>query len=137
MHCALNYTGARVERLNTMRGQQDWIARYKHEAAKHLTNMRERLDNIVKNGVDMTVPSHAMLDKPRIDGDENLKELYRLAHTLKGSAGMVGLLEVEVVAEQLEELLGGVYYDPSSYDATIPSKVVVGMSRIEALLAIV
>jgi chemotaxis protein histidine kinase CheA len=114
--------------------RQDWVTRYKSEAGKHIACMRERLARIINEGVVLIVPRHASADTPRVDGDENLKELFRLAHTLKGSAGMVGLDDVQAVAERLEEILGNVYYDPATYEVSLPATIEAGIVQIETLL---
>jgi chemotaxis protein histidine kinase CheA len=114
--------------------RQDWVIRFKSEADKHIAGMRERLARVIREGVNLVVPRPAHNDQPRVDGDENLKELFRLAHTLKGSAGMVGLDDVQAVAEELEQILGTVYYNPVQYDTTIPPKVEAGIRKIENLL---
>lgn len=114
--------------------KQDWVIRYKSEASKHIAGMRERLAYIIKNGVNTIIPSPAFGDVPRVDGDENLKELFRLAHTLKGSAGMVGLDDIQAIAEELEEVLGKVYFNPAIYHVSLPAIIEAGIMKIEMLL---
>ncbi|MDI6736337.1 MAG: hybrid sensor histidine kinase/response regulator [bacterium] len=69
-----------------------FIAKFKEETDERLNNLNKGLLNLEEN------PENEAL----------LNEVFREAHTLKGSAKMVGLSHINRIAHQMEDLLGRV-----------------------------
>lgn len=107
-------------------GRPEWLARFREEAIAHLAEISLGLEKL----------------PPRLGQSESaeerqaqywaVRELYRQAHTIKGSAGMVGLSEIAEQAGQLEELLGQAMKEPASFNS--PQRELV-RSRTEQLRA--
>lgn len=69
-----------------------FIAKFKEETDERLNNLNKGLLNLEENS----------------ENDALLNEVFREAHTLKGSAKMVGLNHINRIAHQMEDLLGRV-----------------------------
>ncbi len=69
-----------------------FISKFKEETNERLNNLNKGLLNLEENP----------------DNDALLNEVFREAHTLKGSAKMVGLSHINRIAHQMEDLLGQV-----------------------------
>ncbi|MEW6608607.1 MAG: hybrid sensor histidine kinase/response regulator [bacterium] len=67
-----------------------FLAKFKEETDERLNNLNNKLLNLEQNP----------------DDAELLNEVFREAHTLKGSAKMVGLTKINRIAHQMEDLLG-------------------------------
>ena len=68
-------------------------------------------------------------------GEAQLNELLRRAHTLKGSAKMVDLLEISNVAHHLEDLLKELQSGQRELSPAVTDLLLVATDAIEALLA--
>ncbi|MBD3309238.1 response regulator [candidate division KSB3 bacterium] len=67
-----------------------FIAQFKEEVDAHLTRITQRL---------------FQLEEPVSDHDQLLEEIFRTAHTLKGSSRMMGYLDISTLAHKMEDLL--------------------------------
>ena len=81
----------------------EWTFRFKQEAARHLETMEYKLRLQLETALRSSTESMTEFEL------ENLHELFRLAHTIKGSAAMVGQLEISQLAFQLEHLFSNYY----------------------------
>lgn len=89
------------------------------EAEEHLETLREGFLALEKEGV----------------SDERLNELLRSAHTLKGSANMVDLIELAGVAHRMEDLLKGLQSGDQELGADLVDVLLIATDAIEALVA--
>jgi chemotaxis protein histidine kinase CheA len=102
--------------MDELPSNQKWVQRFKRESVKHLEDLRLGITTIIpRQPLSGTIIEPDNLDKL---GELNpeLRELFRLAHSLKGSSGMVGLLEVSEIANNLEKELGQVFRNPALFD---------------------
>lgn len=89
------------------------------EAEEHLEALRRGFLALEKDGV----------------SDAQLNELLRSAHTLKGSANMVDLVELAGVAHRLEDLLKGLQSGEQDFSSDLVDVLLVSADAIEALMA--
>jgi len=85
------------------RSKAEWVLRFKHDTAQYVVGLQKELQlaaELVSSAISVAL-SQSELD--------NLRELYRLAHTIKGSAAMVDQLEIARLAQQLEQIAGESY----------------------------
>ncbi len=89
------------------------------EAEEHLEALRKGFLALEKEGV----------------SDDQLNELLRSAHTLKGSANMVDLVELAGVAHRMEDLLKGLQNGEQELSSDLIDVLLVATDAIEALMA--
>lgn len=89
------------------------------EAEEHLESLRKGILILEKQGV----------------SGEQLNELLRSAHTLKGSANMVDLVELAGVAHRLEDLLKNLQSGAQEFSSDLVDVLLVATDAIEALMA--
>ena len=89
------------------------------EAEEHLETLRKGILTLEKEGV----------------SDALLNELLRSAHTLKGSANMVDLVELSGVAHRMEDLLKGLQSGEQEFGSDLIDVLLVATDAIEALMA--
>ncbi len=89
------------------------------EAEEHLESLRKGILALEKEGV----------------SGEQLNELLRSAHTLKGSANMVDLVELAGVAHRLEDLLKNLQSGDQEFSSDLVDVLLVATDAIEALMA--
>ncbi|MEI6043526.1 MAG: Hpt domain-containing protein [Chloroflexota bacterium] len=84
----------------------EWVARFKQDAEVHLAQISE--------GLQLLPPLLGQTITPEETESEqhDLRELFRHAHNLKGTARMIGLVEIAEAARLLEEALGQAYLEP-------------------------
>jgi two-component system chemotaxis sensor kinase CheA len=96
-----------------------YVEIFAREAEEHLQGVRQGLLAMEKEGA----------------GEALLHELLRRAHTLKGSAKMVDLLEISTVAHQMEDLLKEIEGKGRDLTPAVIDVLLVATDAIEALLA--
>ena len=96
-----------------------YVEIFAREAEEHLQGLRQGLLAMEKEGA----------------GAEPLNELLRRAHTLKGSAKMVDLLEISNVAHHMEDLLKELHGGERELSPAVIDLLLVATDAIEALLA--
>lgn len=89
------------------------------EAEEHLESLRKGILTLEKEGV----------------SGEQLNELLRSAHTLKGSANMVDLVELAGVAHRLEDLLKNLQSGEQEFSSDLVDVLLVATDALEALMA--
>ncbi len=89
------------------------------EAEEHLEALRKGFLALEKEGV----------------SDDQLNELLRSAHTLKGSANMVDLVELAGVAHRMEDLLKDLQNGEQELSSDLIDVLLVATDAIEALMA--
>ena len=89
------------------------------EAEEHLESLRKGILSLEKVGM----------------SEEQLNELLRSAHTLKGSANMVDLVELAGVAHRLEDLLKNLQSGEQELSSDLVDVLLVATDAIEALMA--
>jgi two-component system chemotaxis sensor kinase CheA len=89
------------------------------EAEEHLESLRKGILSLEKEGL----------------SEEQLNELLRSAHTLKGSANMVDLVELAGVAHRLEDLLKNLQSGEQEFSSDLVDVLLVATDAIEALMA--
>jgi two-component system chemotaxis sensor kinase CheA len=105
-----------------------WITRFRKEALLHLESLEKGL-LLVRLLVPESLPEDL---KSLRELNPALQELYRLAHTLKGSAGMVGLYDLAVRFEKLEERLGGILLNPPVFNETLREVLLSALIELRA-----
>lgn len=65
---------------------------------------------------------------------EILYELFRVAHTLKGAASMMGFTEIKEIAHRIEDLFGLVHSKQREFRSEMASVVFAGVDAIRAIL---
>ena len=96
-----------------------YVEIFAREAEEHLQGIRQGLLAMEKEG----------------GGEAPLNELLRRAHTLKGSAKMVDLLEISTVAHHMEDLLKELHGGGRELSPALIDLLLVATDAIEALLA--
>ena len=89
------------------------------EAEEHLESLRKGILSLEKEGL----------------SEGQLNELLRSAHTLKGSANMVDLVELAGVAHRLEDLLKNLQSGEQEFSSDLVDVLLVATDAIEALMA--
>ncbi|NWJ47505.1 MAG: Hpt domain-containing protein [Chloroflexi bacterium] len=88
-----------------------WVLRFKQEAAAHLQLLEQGLRQVQPN-----IPSQPVENTDQLTAlNPELREFFRLGHTIKGSAAMVGLQEIADKAERLENSLHKVFKRPNLF----------------------
>jgi len=104
------------------RDTQKWLARFKPEATRHLAELARGLQRLDLQTLRKPVNLKATFQEIAQVNPE-LRELYRLVHTLKGSAGMVGQAEIAGLAESIEKELANALFDPACFDEALRPKL--------------
>ena len=99
--------------------QNKYVEIFVREAEEHLELLRKGFLALEKEGV----------------SDERLNELLRSAHTLKGSANMVDLVELAGVAHRMEDLLKDLQSGEQEFSSDMIDVLLVATDAIEALVA--
>lgn len=97
---------------------EEFIATFRAEAQERLANLSSGL-----LAIESTAPD-----------EESLKNLFREAHTLKGSAGMMGLDSIKELAHRIEDILGSVQKGQQKIDQRLTDLLLETIDRIDALL---
>ncbi|MEW6324266.1 MAG: hybrid sensor histidine kinase/response regulator [Nitrospirota bacterium] len=98
--------------------QPELFATFKAEADEHLGKMDRGLLALEKNPADADV----------------LHELFRVAHTLKGAAWMMGFVEIKEIAHKIEDLFGLVTSGRQTFHTEMADRIFEGVDAIRALL---
>lgn len=80
------------------KSKAQWVARFRQEAQQHLVAFEVQWQKLAQT----EVANQTLTD----ESEAQLRELFRLVHTIKGSAAMVGQTETAKIAEQLELIIG-------------------------------
>jgi chemotaxis protein histidine kinase CheA len=95
----------------------EWVARFKQEAEVHLVQITKGLQLLPP------VLGQALTTEETAKEQYALRELFRHAHSVKGSARMIGLAEVAEKASLLEEILGQAYLEPTHFVSLLRTNV--------------
>lgn len=95
-----------------------FIEKFKEEAADHIKLLNDGLLKYEKGKADA----------------ETISEIFRAAHTLKGSARMVGLDNVGTIAHKMEDLLGAVKDERIRFTQDVGDLLFVALDTIQLLL---
>ncbi len=87
-----------------MKVKPEWFKRFRAESTVHLDEMTLLLNTLGEE------PPGSEQVKPN---SEKLRQLFIRAHSIKGTAGMLGLMEIASQAAELEALWNEVYYEPT------------------------
>lgn len=99
---------------------KEFMETFRTEAEEHLSNLNEGL-----------------MELERSPGNEDLvKKLFRDAHTLKGSAGMMGFSSMRDVAHHIEDILSAVQKGQTRLTKDIIDLLLESLDRIEDLLPV-
>lgn len=96
-----------------------FLPRFTGEARDHLSRLTSGLTPLASGAA--------------LDG-ETLNELFRAAHTIKGSSRMLKLTSIADTAHQLEEVLGALREGRIQTDATLGALLVRGLDALSALV---
>ncbi|MBF7084203.1 chemotaxis protein CheA [Desulfallas sp. Bu1-1] len=94
------------------------LATFIQEAREYLENINQGLLYLEENPADAN-----MLD-----------EIFRVAHTLKGSAGIAGLTEVQKLTHALEDVLGALRDGRITYDSELADVLLNGFDGVHELV---
>ncbi len=97
---------------------EEFIATFRAEANERLANLSEGL----------------LALENKVPDEESVKSLFREAHTLKGSAGMMGLESIKRLAHRIEDILGSVQKGQVVLDQGLTDLLLETIDRIETLL---
>ncbi|MEW6096831.1 MAG: hybrid sensor histidine kinase/response regulator [bacterium] len=95
-----------------------FLAKFKEETDERLNNLNNGLLNLEENPED----------------ERLLNEVFREAHTLKGSAKMVGLTNINLIAHQMEDLLGRIKEKQLTFTPEINDLLFESLDSIKILL---
>ncbi|MHB0914078.1 MAG: hybrid sensor histidine kinase/response regulator [Thermoleophilia bacterium] len=99
---------------------KEFIETFRSEAEEHLRNLNEGL-----------------MELENSPGSEDLvKKLFREAHTLKGSAGMMGFSSMRDLAHHVEDILAAVQKGQTRLTKDITDLLLESLDRIEELLPV-
>ena len=87
----------------------EWLARFRQAAEAHLAEIEQGLNLLPAQLGQATGKDETEKEQ------QALRELFRQAHTLKGSARMVEQEQIAEEAAALEHTLGEAYLDPSGF----------------------
>lgn len=97
---------------------KEFLDTFRAEAEEHLRNLNEGL-----------------MELENSPGSEDLiKRLFREAHTLKGSAGMMGFTSVRDLAHHIEDILSAVQKGQTQLTREVTDLLLESLDRIEELL---
>ncbi|MDP1852635.1 MAG: hybrid sensor histidine kinase/response regulator [Candidatus Omnitrophota bacterium] len=96
----------------------EFIATFKTEAEEHLGKLSKGLVVLEKNP----------------DDAELLKELFRVAHTLKGVARMMGFFEIQEIAHRIEDIFGALTEKNLKFSSEIANKTFKALDSIKIIL---
>lgn len=94
------------------------LATFIQEAREYLENISQGLLYLEENPADAKV----------------LDEIFRVAHTLKGSAGIAGLTEVQKLTHALEDVLGALRDGQIIYDSELADVLLHGFDGVKELV---
>lgn len=97
---------------------EEFIATFRAEARERLANLSAGLLSLESSTPD----------------EDSVKGLFREAHTLKGSAGMMGLETIKQLAHKVEDILGCVQKGQQELDRDLTDLLLETIDRIEELL---
>ena len=95
------------------------LGSFLNEARGYLPEMRAALEALSRDPSDRA----------------SLEELHRLAHNVRGAANVIGLPEIGMLAEGLEELLDQIAEGLLGFDAEIGSLIGQGLEQMEGALS--
>ncbi len=90
-----------------------------------ITETKERLERVGKLLIDLE-------KKP--DDEETVKELFREAHTIKGSARMLGFEQIGEIAHKTEDIFGAIQKEEVSVTKDMISRLLTAFDSIDILL---
>lgn len=96
----------------------EFIATFKTEAEEHLGKLSKGLVVLEKNP----------------DDGELLKELFRVAHTLKGVARMMGFFEIQEIAHRIEDIFGALTEKNLKFSSEIANKIFKALDSVKIIL---
>ena len=102
-------------------GDSDLLAIFWEEANEHLTTLNDVLLKL------------EMAEATEADSQHLLKELNRVAHSLKGAARAVGLTRIETVAHYMEEVFQAVMNQTLMLSPTIADTIYDGIDLIQTI----
>ncbi|XWK90466.1 MAG: hybrid sensor histidine kinase/response regulator [Phormidium sp.] len=91
---------------------------FKSASEEHLQKLEDGLLHLEKNPCEQ----------------ENLEELMREAHSLKGDAGMLGLKDISTLAHQLEHILGTIKRSEAELSSDVSDRLYQGLDAISQLV---
>lgn len=101
-----------------MPNKNDFIAIFITESEEHLTKLNKGLVELEKHPGNL----------------ELLKELNRVAHTLKGSARIFGFHEIQEIAHKIEDALDQLSQKKMALNSSIVDKIFKGLDVVKAIL---
>jgi chemotaxis protein histidine kinase CheA len=119
--------------MESPQARQKWASRFKRDASVHLSKLATGLETVQPRLLPEAHTTDSAANPEAVDLsalNPELRELFRLAHTLKGSAGMVEQLRVAAVAEKLETELGKVYREPSYFNEDLRQRMLVILAEL-------
>jgi chemotaxis protein histidine kinase CheA len=103
------------------REDSEFLETFKAEADEYLNKLDRGLLALEKNPSDTEI----------------LYELFRVAHTLKGAASMMGFTDIKEIAHRMEDLFGLVHSKQREFQSEMASVVFTGVDAIRAILSTV
>lgn len=97
---------------------KEFLATFRAEAEERLQCLDEGLMDLEKNPADQ----------------ELTKQLFREAHTLKGSAGMMGLTAIRDLSHRIEDLLSAIQKGQLEPSRPVIDSLLIGLDRVRELL---
>ena len=104
--------------MDNLQFDEEFIATFRAEANERLANLSEGLLSF----------------ENKVPDEESIKSLFREAHTLKGSAGMMGLEPIKRLAHRIEDILGSVQKGQLKLGQGLTDLLLETIDRIESLL---
>src|SRR6476469_4776229 len=110
-----------------MKVKPEWVVRFKAEATAHLEVMQTLMDTL----------NRKRTGKKTKAADQLVRELFIKAHSIKGTASMLGQNEIAGQAAELEALWNMALNDATQRNLTLYSRAAILTSELARLVAAV
>ncbi|PIQ89336.1 MAG: hypothetical protein COV72_03555 [Candidatus Omnitrophica bacterium CG11_big_fil_rev_8_21_14_0_20_42_13] len=98
--------------------RSEFIATFKAEVDEHIGKLSKGLVKLEKNPND----------------EDIVKELFRIAHTLKGVARMMGFFEIQEIAHRMEDIFGAVTDKKIKFNPSAADKLFSALDAVKSIL---
>ncbi len=112
-----------------MKVKPEWVSRFQSEAIAHLEMMTAAIPTLMQTG-----SSLEPLAKEQ-DGDyQILRQCFIKAHSIKGTAAMLKLIDIATLAAELEIMWSGLLQDATRREAALYQQAAVKIADLLGLL---
>lgn len=112
-----------------MNVKPQWVKQFRQEASNHLHEMRATMGALQWQRRGLPLSEEAAETE-----DKHLRQLFLNAHSVKGTAGMLGMDAIVAVAAELETLWGEVLLNPALLSLALRSRAETRLVELAVLV---